>query len=175
MSQTATAGTSRCPTCNVPVPPGQRFCAACGTSLSTAARPAPPPLPPERLPALPPSPPAVGRSHRPWMALLTGLALPGGGQAYNGRVFRAFLVALIAGVLVYFTMRHGALAIIPGGIAAAWHLAMAALAWVSARAIVGRGGRYGKGGLLWVFLQFWLVANFAVLVLIGLTLKGVLQ
>jgi hypothetical protein len=41
--------------------------------------------------------------------------------------------------------------------------------------VAAEGGRFGKGGFTWVFLQAWLLANSVLLVLIVLTLFGVLH
>jgi hypothetical protein len=74
--------------------------------------------------------------------------------------------------LAAWAASHGSL--LPAILAVGWHLLMVLFAWGAARAIVRHGGRMAKGGLIWVFLQFWLVANLTIAVLIWLTLKGVL-
>ncbi len=104
-----------------------------------------------------------------------GLALPGAGQAYNGKVFRAFVVALVAAALACWIVAKQQFTPIQLGIFVGWQILMAITAWLTARGIVHRGGRFAKGGLLWVFLQGWLVASLGVAVMIGLTIAGVLR
>ena len=103
-----------------------------------------------------PHPPVPGSNHRPGLALLLAVLLPGSGQAYNGQPFKGALL-LLTTVLV--------------------------LPWVYslfdaravARQIAADGPRIGRGGLAWVALHGWLFLNLTLLTLIVLTLKEVLQ
>jgi TM2 domain-containing membrane protein YozV len=117
----------------------------------------------------------VGRSHWPILSLLCGLLLPGAGQAYNGKAIRAFFIAVIAAALATWTLAKGHIAVLPLSATVGWQILMAAMAFLTARGIARRGGRFAKGGLVWVFLQFWLVANLLLAVLIGLTMAGLLR
>lgn len=102
------------------------------------------------------SPPKPGRTHHPLFAFLLAVLIPGAGQAYNGQPFKAFCVVLFAPlVLPWLYSLYDAPA--------------------RAKRMVQQGGRFGKGGLIWVVLQTWLVLNYALLILIGLTFAGVLQ
>ena len=199
MSQGSSSGSKTCPRCGFSVADGKRFCTQCGAAIPTSPGETgtPPPLQTGSVPPpvsqrayvppttqtyyLPPQPQvapavvAIGRTHRPLLAVVSGLILPGAGQAYNGKVLRAFFVALIGVGLLAWSATYGTLLNLPLLLAIGWQVLMALLAWLAAKGIVNRGGRMAKGGLLWIFLQFWLVANLALAVLIGLTLKGVLQ
>lgn len=94
-----------------------------------------------------------GRTHHPAIALLSALLIPGAGQAYNGRPVKGVFLLLLS------------------VLALPWIYSVID-AWLSARRMVASGGRFGRGGIFWVFLHGWLVANIALTVLIGLTLAG---
>jgi len=153
-----------CTSCGAPTSAHQSFCGTCGAPLRIAqAAPAVPSAP--SLPAQTSAPATIysptplsriGRRHWPWMALLVALLIPGAGQAYNGRPVKAFFLLFLS-VLV-----------LP------WLYSLYD-AWAGARGIVASGGRMGKGGFVWVFLQGWLAFNVALLVALVLTIKGVLQ
>ena len=96
-----------------------------------------------------------GRPHSVLFALLVALIVPGAGQAYNGQPVK------------------GALLLLTSFLALPWFYSLLD-AWLRARRIRAEGGRYGKGGVVWVFLQTWLFANVVVAVLVGLTIAGVL-
>ncbi len=146
-SETESAVPRACTRCGAPVPDDRRFCGQCGASIV--------PLGAQHRSA-PPAPTPGGRSHSPELALLFGLAIPGAGQAYNGCPFRAFFL-LFASVLI-----------LP------WLYSLYD-AYSVARRMAREGGRFGRGGLVWVFLQAWLVCNVGLFALIGLTLLGVLR
>ncbi len=100
--------------------------------------------------------PAGGRRHSPGMALVAGLLIPGAGQAYNGRPIAGFFVCFLS------------ILVLP------W-LVAAFTAFSGARRIAAAGGRFGRGGFVWVILQAWLVFNVALAVLLGLTIAGVVS
>ena len=146
-----------------------------GMATTRRARSLPPMMPPVSLPpplpgqiappgvalaggsVLPPQAPSVaGRRHWPWVALICAILIPGAGQAYNGRPIKGFF-------LLFFS-----LLILP------WIYSLYD-AWAGAKRMATAGGRFGKGGLLWVFLQGWLAFNVALLASIILTATGVLQ
>jgi len=112
-----------------------------------------PPAPPAAPPSPPPPPP--GRPHSPTLALILAAALPGAGQAYNGHPFKAVAFLLFSPLLLPWI----------------WSLVDARRA---AARLAASGGRYGRGGWVWVFLQAWLAFNVALFTLIVLTLTGVL-
>jgi len=112
----------------------------------------PRPLRPGRVLVLAPG----ARRHRPGLALLAALFVPGAGQAYNGQTVKGFFL-LFASVLV-----------------APWVYSVFD-ARSRARAIVEAGGRLGRGGPVWIVLQGWLLLNVMLALAIGLTLTGVLR
>lgn len=89
------------------------------------------------------------------MALFFALLIPGAGQAYNGRPVKGFFLLFFSALVL------------------PW-LYSVYDAWADARRIARSGGRMGKGGLAWVFLQAWLAFNVGLLALIVLTISGVL-
>ncbi len=89
-------------------------------------------------------------------AVVLGLLLPGGGQAYNGQPFKGAFV-LLATVLV-----------IP------WIWSLVDARSTAAR-LAAAGGRTRRGGPLWFILHGWFAVNVALTVLLVLTLTGVLQ
>jgi TM2 domain-containing membrane protein YozV len=108
------------------------------------------------LPSAPRSPAgAPASAAAPKTALVLGLLLPGGGQAYNGQPFKGMVLAALS-VLV-----------IP------WLLSLWDARRVAQRKHEG-GGRGGRGGPLWVALHCWGLLNLALLVLVILTMSGVL-
>lgn len=144
-----TASPAATPRSTAPAPPSEPAPPAAAT---LAAAPATPPVAPASPPALTREP---GRSHSPALAFIFGLLIPGAGQAYNGRPIRGFFY-LFFSVLIfpYFLSLYGAV--------------------TDARRIAAEGGRMGKGGLIWVFLQGWLYANVLLVVIIALTISGYL-
>lgn len=98
----------------------------------------------------------VGRRHSPLVALLLAILVPGAGHAYNGQSIKGFF-------LLFFSVL-----ILP------WIYSIYD-AWAVARRMRNAGGRMGRGGWIWVFLQIWLAANVTLLVLIILTLMGRLK
>ena len=119
---------------------------------------APPPPPPSepaaqnRAVELPPG----AKRHTSKTAVILGLLLPGGGQAYNGQPFKGAFF-LLTTVLV-----------IP------WIWSLFDARSTAAR-LVAAGGRTGRGGPLWFVLHGWFVINVALTALVVLTLAGVLQ
>jgi TM2 domain-containing membrane protein YozV len=115
-----------------------------------------PAMMPVPMPGGMPIPPAMGRRHWPLVALIAALLIPGAGQAYNGQPIKGFfLLFLSALVLPWLYSVYDA--------------------WSRARTIAVSGGRFGKGGYVWVFLQGWLAFNVTLLTLIILTTHGVLK
>ena len=110
-------------------------------------------------PAAAPPPPVArtsrGRPHSPGVALLSGVLVPGGAQAYNGQLGAAILV-LLSAVLV-----------VP------WIVGVV-LGVRRAREIVAQGGRRGRGGGWWVAIQVWLLVDLLLAVAVVLTLLGYL-
>jgi len=97
-----------------------------------------------------------GRYHSVFFATLLALLIPGAGQAYNGQPIKgAFLLATSALVLPWLLSLFDARRV--------------------ARRLVEGGGRYRKGGLVWVVFHLWFTLNFAGLVLLGLTFAGVIS
>lgn len=122
--------------------------------MYAAASPSPAAMVPAASAAVAPTNPS-GRPHSPTLALLFGVLIPGAGQAYNGRPIRGFFYLFLSILIFpYLLSLYGAV--------------------TDARRIVASGGRMGKGGLIWVFLQGWLYANVLLVVLIALTIAGVL-
>jgi len=149
---------AHCPQCGFPQQEYGRFCSRCGAAQGMATAPWPAagmrPSAPQGWPAAPQwSEPPAGRAHSPALALVFGLVIPGAGQAYNGKPIRGFFL-FFASVLVlpYLLSLYGA--------------------YTGAVAIAAQGGRMGRGGLFWVFLQAWLAFNTCLLVLIVLTIMG---
>ena len=101
-----------------------------------------------------PRPSAPGRAHSVFAATILALLVPGAGQAYNGQPLKGVFL-LGTSVLV-----------LP------WLLSLVDARRVARRLVQG-GGRYRKGGLVWVFFHLWFALNLAGLVLIGLTVAGV--
>ena len=102
------------------------------------------------------SPPPVGRPHSPALALAAGILIPGAGQAYNGHAWKAFFFMLTSVLVLPWI----------GGVAEAF---------VAARRIQASGGRPGRGGILWIALQAWLLVVVALFALIVLTVAGVMR
>ena len=97
---------------------------------------------------------AGARPHHPAAALLLSI-VPGGGQAYNGQVFKAIGFLLTSPLVLTWI----------------WSVADARSV---ARRIVLSGGLRGRGGLPWFILHLWLFVNLLLLTAIVLTLAGVL-
>jgi hypothetical protein len=90
------------------------------------------------------------------VALVSGLLVPGAGQAYNGFPFRAFFLLIFSPLVIPWIY----------GVVDA-HL--------SANKIVAAGGRVGLGGWPWIGLQIWLAVDFVLFLLIVLTMRGTLS
>jgi hypothetical protein len=118
----------------------------------SAPPPPPPPVQPETSTSLQPG----AKHHNSKTAVILGLLLPGGGQAYNGQPFKGAFFLLTTILVVPWI----------------WSL-------FDARSTAGRlaaaGGRTGRGGPLWFVLHGWFVINVALTALVVLTLAGVLQ
>ena len=97
-----------------------------------------------------------GRAHFPIVALLAGLVIPGAGQAYNGQPIKGFFLLLVSPLVL-------------PQIYALWN------AWTEAARIQKEGGRYGKGGFVWIALQGWLELNAVAACILILTIVGVLR
>jgi hypothetical protein len=82
--------------------------------------------------------------------------MPGAGQAYNGQPIMGFFLHI------------GTPLVIP-------YLYSLYDAYATGARIAAGGGRVGRGGLLWVFLQAWLTLCSVLLVLLVLTVAGVLR
>jgi hypothetical protein len=88
--------------------------------------------------------------------LVFALLIPGAGQAYNGQPVTAFfLLFLSVLVLPWLYSLYDARA--------------------TASRVAAAGGRFGRGGVIWVLLQGWLAVNVGLLALIILTVGGVLR
>ncbi len=97
---------------------------------------------------------SLGRSHSPFLAALAGFALPGAGQAYNGSPIRGLFVLVTTPLVL------------------PWLLG-SFFAHRRAAAMQREGGRFGKGGVIWILLHGWLVFNLLLAVVAGLTMWGV--
>jgi len=118
------------------------------------ATPPPPPQPASGKPKTSLEPGA--RRHNSKTAVILGLLVPGGGQAYNGQPFKgAFFLLTTVLVLPWI-----------------WSLFDARS---TAARLVEVGGRTGRGGPLWFIFHGWFAINVALTVLLVLTLAGVLQ
>lgn len=118
----------------------------------------PPPPPPPPAPAPAPAaaaPKDVGWPHSPVVATLAAV-LPGAGQTYNGQPFKALAFLLFSPLVL------------------PWIWSFFDAHSVAAR-MKSEGGRFGRGGLVWIGLQIWLLCNLALCVLIALTIAGVLR
>jgi hypothetical protein len=97
-----------------------------------------------------------GRAHFPPLALVSALAIPGAGQAYNGQPFKAVLFLLSSALVLPWL----------------WSVFDA---WRTSQRMADEGGRFGRGGFVWILLQGWLFLNVAAYVVVGLTCAGVLK
>jgi hypothetical protein len=102
------------------------------------------------------SPTPGARHHASKTAVVLGVLLPGGGQAYNGQPIKGALF-LLTTVLVLPWI---------------WSLFDARS---TANRLVAAGGRTGRGGPLWFILHGWFAINVALTVLVALTVAGVLR
>lgn len=151
-----------CTGCAQPLAADARFCPKCGAAVA-APPPAAPvaapdpvaPAAPAPVPAAAPAPVIPGRPHSPLVAATVAL-LPGAGQTYNGEPFKALAFLLFSPLVL------------------PWIWSIFDAHKVACR-IQSEGGRYGRGGFIWIFLQLWLVFNVTLTVLIVLTLAGVLK
>jgi TM2 domain-containing membrane protein YozV len=96
------------------------------------------------------------RKHSPLVALVSGIVVPGAGQSYNGKPFFGFLLLIFSPLLVPWV--YGFVEAHQG-----------------ARKIEAAGGRIGRGGWPWVGLHAWLALDFALFIMIVLTMRGVLS
>jgi TM2 domain-containing membrane protein YozV len=87
------------------------------------------------------------------IALILAVVIPGAGQSYNGQPIRGYF-------LFFFSVL-----ILP------WLYSLWS-AWSRASEIRATGGRMGKGGFFWVFMQFWLLCNTALAVVLVMTMMG---
>lgn len=110
---------------------------------------------PYRPPMTPPLQAQPGRAHYPMLALLSGIMIPGAGQAYNGQPIKGFFLLFFSVFIVpYFYSLYDA--------------------YATANKIVASGGRMGKGGLVWVWIQSWLAFNVILMAVVILSAWGVL-
>ena len=138
-----------CTRCGSVVAPQDSFCRKCGEQRRGGPS-GPPPAAASRHAG------QAGRPHSPTVALLVAFIMPGAGQAYNGMPIRGlFLLFTTPLVLPWLYSLYDA--------------------HVTARRIVAEGGRFGKGGYVWIFLQTWLVFNVSLMVLLGATMQGWLR
>src|SRR6185295_7941776 len=149
-----------CTGCAQPLAADARFCPKCGAAVTPQAAAAPVPVPAPAAPVAPaavpaPAPVIPGRPHSPLVAAAAAL-LPGAGQTYNGEPFKALAFLLFSPLVL------------------PWIWSIFDAHRVACR-IQSEGGRYGRGGFVWIFLQGWLVFNVTLIVLIILTLAGVLK
>lgn len=96
-----------------------------------------------------------GRGHSPAIALIAALLVPGAGQAYNGQPVKGVFLLLLTPLVL------------------PWIYSVID-APLRARKIRAEGGRYGRGGCLWIVLQAWLFVNVALATVVGLTIAGVI-
>lgn len=149
-----------CPRCRRELPVNASFCPTCGAAVNEPQAVVPvleavaaePPTKPEPMPVVLPA----GKWHSPLLAGLFAILIPGAGQAYNGRPIRGFFLFFLSPLVLPYLISIGT-------------------AYINAKRIAGAGGRVGRGGLLWVFLHFWLAVNVALLALIVLTIAGVIS
>jgi TM2 domain-containing membrane protein YozV len=119
--------------------------------VAEQSAPPPPPIQLESSASLQPG----AKRHSSKAALILGILLPGGGQAYNGQPFKgAFFLVTTALVLPWI-----------------WSLFDARS---TAARLAAAGGRTGRGGPLWFILHGWFAINVALTALLVLTLAGVL-
>jgi hypothetical protein len=97
-----------------------------------------------------------GRAHFPPLAVVSALAIPGAGQAYNGQPFKGMLFLFLSPLVL------------------PWLFSVFD-AWATSRRMVDEGGRFGRGGFLWILLQGWLFLNVAVYGVVALTCAGVIK
>jgi TM2 domain-containing membrane protein YozV len=120
------------------------------------APPPPPPPPPPTHEELKTSIQPGAKHHNSKTAVVLGLLLPGGGQAYNGQPFKgAFFLLTTVLVLPWV-----------------WSLFDARS---TATRLAAAGGRTGRGGPLWFIFHGWFAINVALTALLVLTLAGVLK
>jgi TM2 domain-containing membrane protein YozV len=152
----AQAQAQSCPRCGAGLSLTARSCPRCGFPLELPEERSgavPPPLP-AAAPAARRSPVPAAGNQSPLLALVLGLLLPGAGQAYNGQPIKGFFL--------FFT-----------SILAIPYLFSLYDAYATAARIRAAGMSSGCAGFFWVFLQVWLAANTALLVVIVLTFMGV--
>src|SRR3954469_9850453 len=141
---------SQCSRCATALEDAARFCPTCAQPVPVMIPAPPPPLPAGPPAMAPPAPPPAtagpGRAHRAGMALVLERLVPRAGQAYHGQPVKGFFL-LFTSVLV-----------LP------WLYSLYD-AYAGARRIAVTGGRMGRGGVVWVFLQTWLALNVTLVVL----------